>query len=90
MPLTQVEDAVELIRMEYAELPGLALTFWQAQRLWNLPNDLCERALRTLTESRFLARTVDGMYVQGAWSTTSCTECSQRAASSRRRLDGVM
>jgi hypothetical protein len=65
MPLTQVEDAVELIRMEYAELPGLKLTFWQAQRLWDLSDELCARALRTLTESAFLTKTADGAYVRG-------------------------
>jgi hypothetical protein len=25
MPLTQIDDAVELIRMEYAELPGVEI-----------------------------------------------------------------
>jgi hypothetical protein len=64
MPLIQLDDAIELIRMEYAELPGLKLTLWQAQRLWDLPTDLCKHALRTLTESQFLARTVDGAYVR--------------------------
>ena len=46
-----VEDAAELMQMEYAEMPGLKLTFWQARRLWNLSEDLCERALATLTRS---------------------------------------
>ncbi len=64
MTLTQIDDAVELIRMEYAELPGLRLTFWQAQRLWNLSEELCQRALGSLTESAFLARTTDGAYVR--------------------------
>lgn len=71
MPLMQTDDAIELIRMEYAELPGLKLTFWQAQRLWNLSNDVCARALTTLTESQFLARTADGAYVRRMWSPPS-------------------
>ncbi len=66
MMLTQVDDAVELIRMEYAELPGLKLTFWQAQRLWDLSDELCQRALTALTESAFLSRTADGAYVRSA------------------------
>jgi hypothetical protein len=58
-----VDEAVELIRMEYAEMPELRLTFWQAQRLWNLSDELCHRALAVLTRSGFLARTRDGAYV---------------------------
>ena len=64
MPFMPIVDAVELIRMEYAELPELRLTFWQAQRLWNLSEELCERALMALIASGFLARTPDGAYVR--------------------------
>ena len=56
------EQVAELIRMEYVELPGLKLTFWQTQRLWNLPEDLCRQALTVLTQSRFLTRAADGAY----------------------------
>jgi hypothetical protein len=62
MPFMQVQDAAELIRLEYAEMPGLQLTFWQAQRLWNLSNELCDRALNTLISQGFLVRTRDGRY----------------------------
>jgi hypothetical protein len=67
MLLMQIDDAVELIRMEYDELPGLKLTFWQAQRLWNLSDDVCARALQTLTEGRFLTQSADGAYVRSTW-----------------------
>jgi hypothetical protein len=80
MRLMQVDDAIELIRMEYAELPGLTLTFWQAQRLWNLSNEDCARALKTLMDSQFLSRTMDGAYVRRVWPPTSPTPCSQTAA----------
>ncbi len=40
--------------MEYHELPALSLTFWQAQRLWNLSEELCERALQSLVREKFL------------------------------------
>lgn len=59
-----IDDTLSLIRMEYAELPGLKLTMWQAQRLWDLSEDVCARAMAALTESRFLARTTDGAYVR--------------------------
>jgi len=64
MPAMNVEEAVQLIQMEYAEMPGLRLTFWQAQRLWNLSEDLCQRALGALTASGFLARRPDGTYIR--------------------------
>jgi hypothetical protein len=59
-----VEEAVQLIEMEYAEMPGLRLTFWQAQRLWNFSDDLCDRALSALLRTGFLMRTSDGTYVR--------------------------
>ena len=58
----EVEGAADLLRMEYAEMPGLQLTFWQVQRLCNLSDDLCESALALLMRSRFLVRTGDGQY----------------------------
>jgi hypothetical protein len=64
MHLTQVSDLIELMRMEYAEIPELKLTFWQAQRLWNIPGEVCERALASLIKTGFLARTGDGLYVR--------------------------
>ena len=64
MSALNVEEIVQLIRMEYAEMPGLRLTFWQAQRLWGVSEELCERALRVLIAARFLDRTSDGVYVR--------------------------
>jgi hypothetical protein len=64
MDIMKVEDAAELIQMEYAEMPGLKLTLWQARRLWNLSDDLCARALATLTGSGFLTQTADGSYIR--------------------------
>jgi hypothetical protein len=64
MHFTQVQDAVQLLQMEYHEMPDLELTPRQAQRLFNLPSELCERALSTLTSSGFLFQTGDGSYVR--------------------------
>jgi hypothetical protein len=64
MLLKQIQEAIELIRMEYAEMPDMKLTFGQAQRLWSLSTEICERALDDLTRSGFLARTRDGSYVR--------------------------
>lgn len=60
----QVQDAVELIRMEYTEMPGMQLTFLQVQRLLNLSEELCGRALGMLTGSGFLRKTPDGRYLR--------------------------
>lgn len=64
MNFMPVDDAAELIQMEYAEMPELRLTLRQARRLWNLSEDLCERALSVLTGSGFLTRTPDGAFVR--------------------------
>jgi hypothetical protein len=71
MRFMHVEEAVQLIEMEYAEMPGLSLTSWQAQRLWNLSEELCERALAALVKTGFLNLTGDGAYVHGGGS-VSC------------------
>ena len=68
----QIDDAVEFIRMEYAELPGLRLTFWQVQRLWRLSHDECAGALKRLMDLQILARAEDGAYVR--WSLTRARE----------------
>ena len=84
MPLTTADDTVELIRMKYAELPGLKLTFRQAQRLWNLPSDECARALTTLTGSRFLTRTSEEVYVRGVLLATSRAPVRPEGTSGQR------
>jgi hypothetical protein len=59
-----VNNAIELIQMEYAELPGLALTFWQVQRLFRLSDDVCTSALSDLVGRGCLERTGTGQYVR--------------------------
>ena len=64
MRFMPIHEAVQLIQMEYAEMPELRLTFSQARRLWNFSEELCERALTELLMSGFLGRTPDGSYVR--------------------------
>lgn len=45
-------------------MPDMKLTLGQAQRLWSLSTEICERALADLMTSGFLARTRDGSYVR--------------------------
>lgn len=50
------------IRGEFAEMPGLRLTFPQACRLWHVDADTCQKVLTDLVRERFLHLTVDGSY----------------------------
>jgi hypothetical protein len=52
------------IRMEYCEMPGLKLTLWQAGRLWNMPNEVCETVLASLVQSGFLRRNKEGHFLR--------------------------
>jgi hypothetical protein len=58
------DDLVRRVRGEYLEMPGLALTLVQAQRMWNLRRGECERLLGDLVDAGFLACTPLGMFVR--------------------------
>lgn len=51
-----LHDWMQLIRAEYLEIPGLALTRRQAQRLWGLPPEVCDSVLDSMVETNFLRR----------------------------------
>lgn len=57
-------DWMQVIRAEYLEVPGLALTKRQAQRLWGLPPDLCDSVLDSMVRTHFLRRTRDDSFVR--------------------------
>jgi len=57
-----MEEVARRIRGDFAETPGLHVTFWQARRLWHLNDEICDRALNTLTHDGYLVRTPDGRY----------------------------
>ncbi len=59
---TPAGELLQRIRGEYLEMPGLRLTAEQARRLWSLDLNTCVSLLEALVDSRFLARTSDGMY----------------------------
>lgn len=58
------EEAILRIAMEYLEMPDLKLTLTQAGRLWNIPADVCDRALAALVGRGFLVRTRHGAYLR--------------------------
>lgn len=59
----QFEELLARIVGEYAEMPGLSLTFAQAQRLWALDATVCLSLLDHLVEARCLRITPRGRYV---------------------------
>ena len=50
-------EALQRVKGEFLEMPGLKLTESQARRLWALDGDVCHAVLTALVESRFLVRT---------------------------------
>jgi hypothetical protein len=60
----RIDDVLQRIQGEYAEMPGLRLTPAQAQRLWGLERDVCDALLGALVDAKFLSQTRDGAYVR--------------------------
>ena len=67
MTLTIVLDSlIRRAQAEYMEMPGLCLTFRQAQRLWGLDDTQCGEVLRALVNAGFLVETHEGCFVRAA------------------------
>jgi hypothetical protein len=58
------EQAITRIAVEYIEMPDLKLTASQARRLWNIPADVCDRALASLVARGFLMQTRTGAFLR--------------------------
>ena len=59
-----IVDWAQLVRAEYAEMPGLKLTERQIQRLWCLDAALCDAVIASLLAGRFLKQTCGDTYVR--------------------------
>ena len=55
-PVTRLEDLAWLVQSEFAEMPGMRLTFAQAKRLWNLSHADCDSVLHYLVSAGQLTR----------------------------------
>lgn len=55
---------MQLVQAEYREMPGLSVTFMQAQRLWGADAPCCREVFDALTERGFLTLTRKGRYVR--------------------------
>jgi hypothetical protein len=64
-PNPRFDDLVVRVRGEYREMPGLALTVPQGQRLWGLESSTCQTVFERLVEAGFLRRTPRGRFVRG-------------------------
>jgi hypothetical protein len=62
--MQNIDEVLTRIEMEYREMPDMKLTFWQARRLWNLDEAVCEAALARLVTEKFLSRTSDGRFIR--------------------------
>ncbi len=60
----RADDIIRRIRGEYLEMPGLALTPTQAQRLWGLDRGSVDQLLNSLVDRGFLFRTQDGQFMR--------------------------
>jgi len=62
--LSSLEPVLSRIRGEFHESPGLRLTHWQFQRLWNLDADQARLVIEQLIQTRFLRGARDGTFVR--------------------------
>ena len=62
----ELEAIIGRIRSEFIEMPGLCLSLPQAQRLWGLDKDECQRVIDALISDAFLRRTRAGQIVRAA------------------------
>ncbi len=56
-----ISAAVDRVRAEFMEMPGLRLTLPQAARLMGLDQVTCNQVIRALEHGRFLRRTPAGL-----------------------------
>ena len=63
---SSIGELLVRIRGEYLEMPGLALTEVQAQRLWGLDHGTCTLVLSELLDQQFLRRTGGDSYLRNS------------------------
>ena len=96
------EPLLTRMRAEYLEMPGLRLTFAQAQRLWGLDATTCAELLAALVADQFLCHGPDGAYGRATeglgpsrpfewprWRRLSMTRVLQGRARPSRELERV-
>lgn len=61
--MPSVDTLTDRIRAEFADLPGLKITFAQACRLWHANEARCLEALESLVREGFLRRIASGAFI---------------------------
>ena len=61
---TTTESVLQHVKGLFLESPGLRLTPWQFQRLWNLEADQAQAVIDSLVHARFLRATREGAFVR--------------------------
>ena len=64
MALRRIEDALQLLRAEYLDIPRLSLTPAEVARIVEVDPPTARLLLGALEDSRFLERTRDGRFVR--------------------------
>ena len=59
-----IEDALNRLRAEFLEMPGMHLRPEQVQRLCGVERRLCQTLLDSLVDAKFLRRSTDGQYAR--------------------------
>ena len=68
----QHEHALERLRAEFLEMPGLRLTMDQVHRLCGLERPMCSEALDVLVQEHFLCVKPDGRYARASDGRVPC------------------
>jgi len=61
-----IEEALQRVRGEFREMPGLCLTPAQASRLWGLDAVSSQALLDALVDAQFLRKTANGGFMRPA------------------------
>ena len=59
-----IDDALNRLRAEFLEMPGMHLRPEQVQRLCGVERGLCQTVLDTLVDARFLRVSADGQHAR--------------------------
>lgn len=63
-PEARLNALLIVVKREFDEMPGLALTPEQARRLWALEPRVCSVVLARLVETGYLCQTSEGHYAR--------------------------
>ena len=81
--MTTIEDALNRVRAEFLEMPGMHLRAEQVQRLCGVERPLCRAVLDSLVDARYLRVSPDGQYSR----VTSGDVASHRSPRAHFRVD---